>query len=1013
MAHSKVIYGTISMLQKLRPKDSPTDLLFIGTDRFQFFTVAWNPKTNELDTVQSFEDIGERHMRDSQSQDRCLVDPSGKYMAMHLWEGVLTVMRLLMRKGTTLTLEWMEQVRLTELFIKASTFLYTETGHPKIAFLYQSDSESNDSKLATYRLTSDDRDAVASKFDALRDREMSMDIPDSGAAMLIPVKKVEEELKRHNVRNPSSAKAHLGGLIVLGETRLIYIDEVTKATVEAGLSEASIFVAWAEYDATHYFLADDYGSMHLLTILCDGVVVTNIDVSYIGKTSRASSLVYLGDDLLFVGSHYGDSQLWRVDFASDAGKYLHLVQVIPNIGPILDFAVMDMGNREGDSQMGNEYSSGQARIVTGSGVHKDGTLRSVRSGVGLDDIGILADLQDVRGLFSLRSHGVQKIDTLVASFLTETRIFKFDPEGEVEEVEQFNGFDFSHQTLLAANLVNGRLLQVTTAGASLVDAESGGTVASWEPRDGQTVTNASANRKWLLLSVDGTSLISLNILEDLQLVQQKDISDDEQVACIHVAPDLEDVGAVGFWASGTVSLINMATLQAIHGEALRKSEDSASIPRDIVVAQVLPPDVAGPTLFVAMEDGNVITFSISLADLSLSGRKSVILGTRQARFHLLPRPDGTYNVFATSEHPSLIYGAEGRIVYSAATAEDATCVSPFDTEAYPDCIAVATESQLKIAQIDDQRRTHVRPLEMGEMVRRIAYSPSEKVFGLGCIRRDLIRGEEVIRSSFKLVDEVVFDKLGKPFPLETASAVELVESVIRAELPDAYGNLAERFIVGTSFLPDPDVGASSDIRGRILVLGVDPDRSPYLIVNHELKGACRCLGVMDGKIVAGLTKTVVVSQYEETSNTSGRLIRLASYRPSTYPVDLTINGNMIGVADLMKSVSLVEFVPGKDGNPPELVEQARHYQSAWGTAVCHVEDESWLEADAQGNLMVLRRNPGAVMLEDRRRLEMTSEFNLGEMVNKIRKISVETGPNAMIIPKAFLGTVRNPSADWK
>ena len=381
------------------------------------------------------------------------------------------------------------------------------------------------------------------------------------------------------------------------------------------------------------------------------------------------------------------------------------------------------------------------------------------------------------------------------------------------------------------------------------------------------------------------------------------------------------------------------------------------------------------------------------------------MGTRQARFHLLPRSGGIYNLFATSEHPSLIYGSEGRIVYSAVTAEDAACVSPFDTEAYPDCIALATESQIKIARTDDERRTHVRPLEMGETIRRIAYSPSEKVFGLGCIRRSLERGEEIIRSSFKLVDEVVFDKLGKPFPLETASATELVEAVIRAELPDTYGNLVERFVVGTSFLPDPERGSTSDICGRILVLGVDSDRSPYLIMSHELKGACRCLAVMDDKIVAGLTKTVIVSQYTETSSTSGKLTRLASYRPSTYPVDLTVSGRMIAVGDLMKSTSLVEFVPSADGKPPALVERARHYQSAWTTAVGHVEGDSWLEADAQGNLVVLQRNPNGVTLEDRRRLEMTSEINLGEMVNRIRGISVETGPNAMIIPKAFLGTV--------
>lgn len=1008
MVHSKAIFGTISMLQKLRPKDSPTDLLFVGTERQQYFTAAWDPQNNELKTIQVQIDLGERHMRDSQSQDRALVDPSRRYLALHLWEGVLTVQRLGDRKGNSMTLHHMEQVRLSELFIKASTFLYTETGHPKIAFLYQTDTETQDSQLATYRITSDDRDTQASKFDASRDRELSMEFPDPGAAMLIPVRKVEEENKRHNVRNPTQPKAHLGGLVLVGETRLLYVDDVTKATVETALLKAAIFVAWAEYDVTHYFLGDDYGEMYLLTLVCDGVVVTSLDVSYIGRTSRASSLVYLGDDLLFVASHYGDSQLYRVNLTTETGELLQHLQNLPNISPILDFAVMDMGNREGngDIQMGNAYSSGQARIVAGSGVYKDGTLRSVRSGVGLDDVGILADLEGVRGLFPIRSDGSEKVDILLVSFLTETRIFKFDPSGEVEEVDDFNGFVFNEQTLLATNLADGRLLQVTTGGVVLIDGESGVQLSTWNPGEAQAITNASANETWLLISVDGTSLLSLNLTE-LHVVAESAVGEKDQIACVHVAPGLEDVGVVGFWTSASVNLVRMSTLQAVHGETLRRTGDEASIPRDLALVQVLPPTVAGSTLFIAMEDGNVHTFNVSPEDLTLSGRKTVVLGTRQATFQLLPQPSGVYNIFATSEHSSLIHGSEGRIVYSAVTAEDASCACPFDTEAYPGCIALATESQIKLAQIDEERRTHVRPLEMGETIRRIAYSPSEKVFGLGCIKRHVVQGEEIVQSSFRLVDDVIFAALGKPFQLDKyASVVELVEAVIRAELPDAYGNPSERFIVGTSFLPDPEVAHNREVQGRILVLGVDSDRSPYLIMSHELKGSCRCLDVMDGKIVAALTKTVIVSQYVETSNTSGHLNRLASYRPATYPVDLAIDGNMIAIADLQKSVALVEYVPGVEGKSPQLVQRSRHHQSIWATSVAHVEGDSWLEADAQGNLMVLRYNRNGLTTEQRQRMEMTSEISLGEQVNKIRKISVETSPNAVMVPKAFLGTVR-------
>lgn len=1039
-------------------------MLFVGTDRFEYFTMAWNPETSRLETTNAHKDPGEEHMRESQSVNRCLVDPSGRFMAMHLWEGVLTISRLGDNKRNAMTLGMMDQVRLSELFIKASTFLYTETGHPTIAFLYQSRSDSDDTKLITYRLTEDDRHTKVSRFDPEKDKQGDIvDVPDPSAAMLIPVRKAEEEVKRHIIRNiRSTAKAHIGGLIVVGETRLLYIDEATNIRVESGLKEASIFVAWAEYNITHYFLADDYGKLHLLEIQTDGVVVTGMEVFKIGETSRASNLVYLGDDLLFVASHYGNSQLFRLDLENeDADKRLQLMQTISNIGPILDFTVMDMGHRGDDGQLGNEYSSGQARIVTCSGVYKDGTLRSVRSGVGLEDVGILADIEHCRGLFSLKSYGSPDVDTLVVSFLTETRVFRFDQQGEIEEVESFSGLAFNQQTLLAMNLENGQLLQVTPAAATLLDAESGVTIASWSPEGEGSIINASANIHWLLLSVDGTGLVSLSISNELQAVQEKDISSQDQIACVHVAPQLPDVGVVGFWSSGTVSIIDLNTLEPIHGGSLRTSKDDASIPRDLALVQILPPQTSGPTLFIAMQDGNVVTFNVSPTDLSLSNRKQIILGMRQARFHLLPPPPnqepnnnnnknnhnshGAFSIFATTEHPSLIYSSdENRIVYSAvtaATAEEATYICPFDAApatGFPDCIVVATESQLKIARIDRERQTYEKPLSMGgEMVRRIAYSEKEKVFGLGCVRRELVGGEEVVQSEFRLVDEVVFDKVGKVIRFAAGHAVggtELVEAVVRAELRDSYGNLAERFLVGTSYLPDPESGGvSGDVRGRIHVFGVDADRNPYTVLSHELKGACRCLAVMeDGGgagsgplIVAGLTKTIVVCRYEETSDSTATLTKVVSYRPSTYPADIAVDGRMIAVADLMKSVSLVEYVPasmggeetakGSSGNAsgstsigssePKLVERARHFASVWSTAVGYVQDGSWLEADAQGNLMVLRKNAEGVTAEDKRRMEVTSEINLGEMVNRIRGIEVETTPGAMVIPRAFLGTV--------
>ncbi|CAK7211264.1 hypothetical protein SBRCBS47491_001064 [Sporothrix bragantina] len=1067
--HSQRVYGTVSMLEALRPKDSDTELLFVGTDRFDYFTLAWDSEQLSLQTIDHFHDVGEKHLRDSQSQDRCVVDPTGRYMGLLLWEGVLCVLRLKSRRDQARNIDWMDQVRLSELFIKACTFLYTETGHPKIAFLYQSQFDNRDSKLSSYRFTSDDRDTVASRFDATRDRELNLDLDDIGAALLIPVEASESE-RRHNVRNNNNTatEPHLGGLLVVGENRLLYIDDTTRAMTTTILRTPAVFVAWARFDSTHYFLADDQGMLRLLTLITAGPVVKSLEVQAIGKTSRASSLVYYASkQLLFVGSHHGDSQLYHINLTDDSDemvdepaktegggekalakdkgpekghKFCRLVQTFSNIGPILDFTIMDMGNREDGKA--NEYASGQARIVTGSGVHKDGSLRSVRSGVGLEDIGLLGDFNNVRALFPLSRQCVSgKADTLVMSLLDETRVFVFSDDGEIEEVDSFPGVKVNEETLWAANVGDGddaaskRILVVTASAATLSEADSGMTVASWSPPTGQSISLASANDKWVLLSVDGKLLVSLSIAKDLAIAAEKDFGTD-QIATVHAAPQFLDTAVVGTWMVGTIAVVDLATLRPTQASvSVRQKDDNASVPRSIVLAQVLPKHLSGPTLFVAMDDGTVVTFSVNMSDRTLHSKKSIGLGTRHANLHLLPQLNGTYNIFATTEHPSLIYGSEGRIVYAAVTAQDANVVCPFDSEAFPDAIVVASHSSIKLARPDTQKQTHVQTIRMGETIRRIAYSPAEKVFALGCINVEIVRGMEVPSCSVKLVDEILFRPVGTALQLNNERG-ELVESVVRAELLDSQGSLAERFLVGTSYIPaDQGTEDEENSMGRLLVIGIDSERNPYIVSAHRMRGPIRRLAVLDGKIVIGLSKTVILSDYIETSSTSAKLKKLASFRAATFVVDLAVQGNYIAVGDMMKSTTIVEYIPAskasddKDsseghGNaatvsdddddddekkkkmkPAQLVGRARYYQASWATAVCHVENETWLEADGYGNLTVLERNANGVTEEDRRRLRYTCEMNLGEMVNRMVPISVETNPSAMVHPKAFLATV--------
>ena len=135
------------------------------------------------------------------------------------------------------------------------------------------------------------------------------------------------------------------------------------------------------------------------------------------------------------------------------------------------------------------------------------------------------------------------------------------------------------------------------------------------------------------------------------------------------------------------------------------------------------------------------------------------------------------------------------------------------------------------------------------------------------------------------------------------------------------------------------------------------------------------------------------------------LDKVASYRTSTAPIDLAITGDLIAVADLMKSVSLVRYTKGHGGLPDSLEEVGRHYETTWGTAVAHIDEDTYLEGDAEGNLIVLSQEAAAYSEEDRRKLRVTSDMRLGEMVNRIRRIDVLPTTGAIVVPRAFLATV--------
>ncbi|KAJ5894824.1 hypothetical protein N7495_006515 [Penicillium taxi] len=998
LTSARSIYAQVTMLARLpTPANSTTDHLFVGTDQLNYFTLVWDSTKNEAKTARSYVDISEPSSRESQTNPRCLVDPSGRFITLEVYEGVVVVIPIIepsKKKGrvSQATLEaGPPQVgelgeftvsRIDELFVRSSAFLHSASNLPWLVLLYEDHQKKIRLRIRELEYTRATTSGAAdATFKEVQDKKLEGGVfgheLDLGSSHLIPI------------------PAPLGGLIVLGETTIKYIDDNANDLISRDLEEATIFVAWEKVDSQRWLLADDYGRLYFLMILLNNE--GNVDdwkLDLLGSTSRATVLVYLGGGIVFVGSHQGDSQVLRIGDGS-----FEVIQTISNIAPILDFTVMDLGNPNSESQT-HEFSSGQARIVTGSGAFDDGTLRTVRSGVGMEEMGVLGEMEHITDLWGLQVSSVDDfLDTLLVTFVDETRVFRFSSDGEVEELENFLGLSLGESTLLAANLQGRRILQVTEKRVVVTDVESGMVAFNWTPPTQKAITAASANDEHLVLVVAGQVLVSLDVRSDVRLITQKDLGADQQISGVTVPFNPAGICIAGFPQQAKVSILNISDLSELLSKSL--GEAGEAFPRSVLVAEVL--EDSEPTLFVSMADGSVMTFSLNNEDYSLTGMKKLILGSEQPTFKKLPRGDGLYNVFATCENSSLIYGSEGRIIYSAVNSEEASRICHLNTEAFPGSIAMATATELKIVLVDKERTTQIQTLPMGATVRRVAYSPSEKAFGMGTLDRKLEHGIEIVKSQFVLADEIMFRRLD----VWDLNPNELIESVIRAELPagkDQNGRdlVKDRFLVGTALM---DESSQETIRGRILVLEVDHGRKLIQVAELPVKGACRVLAMMGDKVVAALVKTVVVFKVVSNEFGSMELVKLASYRTSTAPVDLTIVDDMIIVADLMKSVCLVKYVPGKNGIKDSLVEIARHYQAIWSTAVASIGEDTVLVSEARGNLIVLSRNSEGVTEADRLRLIPTSEISLGEMVNRIRTINIPQLSSVTVTPRAFLATI--------
>ena len=135
---------------------------------------------------------------------------------------------------------------------------------------------------------------------------------------------------------------------------------------------------------------------------------------------------------------------WRKEI-QETRSFVEILDLYQNLGPIVDFSLLI---RESNGQ-----------VVTCSGAFKDGSLRIIRNGIGINEQAAI-EMDGIKGLWALKPSLTAAFDKyLVMTFRGETRVLGLEDQ-TMEEVE-VEAFDCTTRTLVCANMLGTNIVQVS------------------------------------------------------------------------------------------------------------------------------------------------------------------------------------------------------------------------------------------------------------------------------------------------------------------------------------------------------------------------------------------------------------------------------------------------------------------------------------------------------------------------------------------------------------------------
>ncbi|ETO21933.1 hypothetical protein RFI_15272 [Reticulomyxa filosa] len=390
--------------------------------------------------------------------------------------------------------------------------------------------------------------------------------------------------------------------------------------------------------------------------------------------------------------------------------YLYLCLCLyANKGPIVDMCAVDLERQ------------GQCQLVCCSGVSKDGSLRIVKNGIGIEQTAFI-DMPGIEGLWSLTADSESTYHLyLIQSFVSETRVLTVAGEGLEEIVMQ--GLRREGKTVHLDNMNHDMFVQVTSEDVRLIHIQEPFCLA-------HTWTLESTKQKQINSAVSNR----IQTGSELKLINSTTLEND--ISCVSLSPvasfeDRSFFAAVGLWKEQAIELMTLPEFQVFYTLHLQ----TQTVPRSVFITNFHCPSMGKftpvPWVLCVLPHIHTFTFTTQVFcnDVEIiiyaymymhiciwsvgriGGGEASVVGKPPDKTDAFLN-GGRFYMYAGCDRPSIVYLAKDRMHYCNINLNDMNYLCSFNAEEYPDSLAMAVDQQLMIGSMDQVQKIHTRKVPL-------------------------------------------------------------------------------------------------------------------------------------------------------------------------------------------------------------------------------------------------------------------------------------------------------------